>query len=171
MNNENEHKNKRKAKAIAKKYTFSTLQYLTKEELIGKYKELHSLQSQKEKQIVQLERQIENLEAKIISLTEKLSIFYGTNDTLQKFVGYDTEWLYIDKITFVIERSNKPLTSLKIVEVLLKLEPSLKQRLLNPLKSITKVIYTALKLNTLIRHKKTGHYGWTYILPDRTYAV
>ena len=103
---------------------------------------------------------------KINTLIEKLCVFDGTNDSLQKFVGYQKDWLYIDKITFVIERSNKPLTSHQIVDLLIQLEPTLKQRLLNPFKSITKAIYKGIQLNRLVRHYKTGNFGWTYILPS-----
>ena len=142
------------------------LQNFTKEELITKVKELYNLQLQNEKYIAKQERQLENKEIKINTLTEKLSVFDGTNDSLQKFVGYHNDWLYIDKITFVIERSNKPLTSHQIVDVLIQLEPTLKQRLLNPFKSITKAIYKGIQLNRLVRHYKTGNFGWTYILPS-----
>jgi hypothetical protein len=166
MNDETERKNKVKTKAIVEKYKFSALQSLTREELLTKYKELHNLQLQKEKHIAKQERLLENRETEIKNLTEKLAVFHGTNDRLQKFVGYDAEWSYIDKITFVLERSNKPLTSHQIVDLLLQLEPILKQRLLNPFKSVTQVIYAGLKLNSFIRHHKTGHYGWTYILPS-----
>lgn len=166
MSNNSEHKNKGKAQSIAEKYKFLTLQNLTKVELIAKVKELYNLQIQNEKYIAKQERQLENKEIKINALTEKLSVFYGTNDDLQKFAGYNINWLYIDKITFVIERSNKPLTSHQIVDVLIQLEPTLKQRLLDPYNSITKSIYNALKLNRLSRHFKTGNFGYTYILPN-----
>jgi len=165
MSNDGEHKNKGKAQSIAEKYKFLALQNFTKEELISKIKELYNLQLQNEKYIAKQERQLENKETKINILTGKLSLFNGTNDSLQKFVGYHKDWLYIDKICFVIERSNKPLTSRQIVDVLIQLEPTLKQRLLNPFKSITKSIYKGLELNRLIRNCKTGNFGWTYVLP------
>ena len=164
MSNDSEHKNKGKAQSIAEKYKFLALQNFTKEELIIKVKELYNLQLQNEKYIAKQERQLENNETKINTLAEKLSVFNGTNGSLQKFVGYNKDWLYIDKITFVIERSNKPLTSHQIVDVLIQLEPTLKQRLLNPFKSITKAIYKGIQLNRLVRHYKTGNFGWTYIL-------
>jgi uncharacterized protein HemX len=166
MSNDSEHKNKGKAHSIVEKYKFSGLQNCTKEELISKIKELYNLQLQNEKYIAKQERQLENKETKINTLTEKLSVFDGTNDSLQKFVGYNKDWLYIDKITFVIERSNKPLTSHQIVDVLIQLEPTLKQRLLDPFKSITKAIYKGLQLNRIVRHYKTGNFGWTYVLPS-----
>jgi hypothetical protein len=165
MSNDSEHKNKGKSHSIAEKYKFLALQNFTKEQLITKVKELYNLQLQNEKYIAKQERQLENKEIKINTLTEKLSVFDGTNDSLQKFVGYHNDWLYIDKITFVIERSNKPLTSHQIVDILIKLEPTLKQRLLNPFKSITKAIYKGIQLNRLVRHNKTGNFGWTYVLP------
>ena len=142
------------------------LQNLTKNELITKIKELVKLQEQNEKHIAKQENHLENKETIIVSLNEKLSVFHGTNDTLQKFAGYNQEWLYIDKIIFVIERSNKPLNSHQIVNILLLIEPTLKQRLINPFNSITKSIYVGVKLNRLVRHQKTGNFGWTYILPN-----
>lgn len=163
MSNDSGHKNKGKAQSIAEKYKFSALQNYTKEELISKVKELYNLQLQNEKYIAKQERQLENKEIKINTLTEKLSVFDGTNDSLQKFIGYHNDWLYIDKITFVIERSNKPLTSHQIVDILIQLEPTLKQRLLNPFKSITKAIYKGIQLKRLVRHNKTGNFGWTYL--------
>ena len=166
MSNDSEHKNKGKSQSIAEKYKFLALQNFTKEELITKVKELYNLQLQNEKYIAKQERQLENKEIKINTLIEKLCVFDGTNDSLQKFVGYQKDWLYIDKITFVIERSNKPLTSHQIVDLLIQLEPTLKQRLLNPFKSITKAIYKGIQLNRLVRHYKTGNFGWTYILPS-----
>lgn len=166
MSNDSEHKNKGKAHFIAEKYKFLALQNLTKDELITKVKELYNLQLQNEKYIAKQESQLKNKETTINTLTEKLAVFNGTNDSLQKFVGYNKDWLYIDKITFVIERSNKPLTSHQIVDVLMQLEPTLKQRLINPFKSITKAIYNAIKVNRLSRHIKTGNFGYTYILPN-----
>jgi hypothetical protein len=166
MSNESEYKNKGKAQSITDKYKFLALQNLTKDELISKVKELYNLQLQNEKYIAKQDRLLENKEIKINTLTEKLSVFNGTNDGLQKFVGYNKDWLYIDKICFVIERSNKPLTSHQIVDVLIQLEPTLKQRLLDPFKSITKAIYNGLQLSRLIRHYKTGNFGWTYVLPS-----
>lgn len=164
--NDSEHKNKGKAQSIVEKYKFSALQNYTKEELISKVKELYNLQLQNETYIAKQERQLENKETKINTLTEKLSIFYGTNDSLLKFAGYNKDWRYIDKITFVIERSNKPLTSHQIVDILIQLEPTLKQRLISPFKSITKAIYKGIQLNRLVRHYKTGNFGWTYVLPS-----
>ena len=164
MSNDSEHKNKGKAQSITEKYKFLALQNFTKEELISKVKELYNLQLQNEKYIAKQDILLENKEIKINTLTEKLSVFGGTNDSLQKFVGYNKNWLYIDKITFVIERSNKSLTSHQIVDVLIQLEPTLKQRLLSPFKSITKAIYKGIQLNRLVRHYKTGNFGWTYVL-------
>jgi hypothetical protein len=70
------------------------------------------------------------------------------------------------KFVSLIERTRKPLNSHQIVELLIKIEPELDQRLSDPFNSITKSIYNAVKLNRLIRHQKTGNYGYTYILSN-----
>ena len=164
MDNQSEHKNKGKTSTITDKYNYLKFQGYSQKELIALIKELVELQEKNEKLILKQERQLKNKEVENIELSEQLSFFSGDSGDLKKYVGYNVNWLYIDKIVFVIERTRKPLTSHQIVDILIKIEPTLKQRLLNPFNSFTKVIYNGIKLNRLARHFKTGNFGYTYIL-------
>lgn len=166
MNKESEHKYKGKSASIADKYKFLELLSKSKEELIVLVKKLYRLQEENERHIAKQEKQLKKNEADIDSINEKLSVFYDNTENLQKYIAYKTDWLYIDKIVFVLERTRKPMTSKQITGVLLKIEPELKLRLLDPFKSITKSIYNGVKINRVLRHSKTGNFGYTYLLPE-----
>lgn len=166
MDNQNESKYKGKADSIASKYRYLKFQSYSQGELITLIKELVDLQEKNEKLIQKLERKLEDRKNKIIELSEELAFFNSDSEDLKKYIGYNVDWLYIDKIVFVIERTRKPLTSHQIVNKLIEIEPTLKQKLLNPFNSITKSIYSGVKLNRVIRHLKTGNFGYTYILPQ-----
>lgn len=166
MENQNESKYKGKADSIASKYKYLKFHTYSQKELIILIKELVDLQEKNEKLILKLERQLEDHKNKSIELSEELAFFNSDSEDLKKYIGYNVDWLYIDKIVFVIERTRKPLTSHQIVNKLIEIEPTLKQKLLDPFNSITKSIYSGIKLNRLIRYFKTGNFGYTYILPD-----
>ncbi len=157
---------KSKAKVISEKYKFSHLETFTKVQLISKIKEFYNSYLQLEKKEAKYERLIKHKDMLIANQLEKLAMYNGKSDSLQKFASYNCNWLYLDKIIFIIERSNNPLTSNQITELMIKLEPSLTQRLANPFKSITKAIYSGIKFNRLVRHTKIGNFGWTYKLID-----
>lgn len=166
MEDKKHHKYKGKSTSIVEKYKYLKFQTYTTREFISLVKELVNLQEQNEKLISKQEHQLKNKEIEIDNLKEKLAVFYSTDDNLQKYVGYNVDWLYVDKIVFALERSQKPLNSHQIVDILIRIEPTLKQKLLDPFNSITKRIYTGVKLNRITRHNKTGNFGYTYILPN-----
>lgn len=164
METDKKRKYEGKAKHISEKYKFLKFETYTKEKLMSLLKELVSELKGKEKVIDSFELEFEKKDKEIEHLKKKLSVFYNQSDSLEKYVGYDPNWLYVDKICFVIGRTKKPLNSHQIVDLLIKIEPSLKLRLLDPFNSITKSIYNAVKLNRLLKYQKTGNYGFTYIL-------
>ena len=166
MDNQNESKYKGNADSIASKYKYLKFQTYSQRELITLIKELVDLQQKNERLILKLERQLEDRKNKGIELSEELAFFNSDSEDLKKYIGYNIDWLYIDKIVFVIERTRKPLTSHQIVNKLIEMEPTLKQKLLDPFNSITKSIYNGVKLKRLLRHIKTGNFGYTYVLPQ-----
>lgn len=155
------------AKSISEKQNHRLFESYSPRELISYIKELTKDLKFKSKEIALLEKEIEKQKNVITKLENELAVFYNSSDNLDKFRGYDPEWLYIDKICFVIERSRKPLNSQQIVDLLLKIEPELALRLLDPYNSITKAIYNAVKVNRLVKYKKTGNFGITYILSNQ----
>lgn len=86
------------------------------------------------------------------------------NDPLRKFKGYSTDWPYIEKVCFIVEKSKKPLTVQMIVNTALLLEPKLNKRLADPYKSISQAIFQGVKLERLIKGRKTGNHGHTYLI-------
>lgn len=154
------------AKSISEKQNHRLLESYSPRELISYIKELAKDLKSKSKEIALLEKEIEKHKNVITKLENELAVFYDSSDNLDKFRGYDPEWLYVDKICFVIDRSRKPLNSQQIVDLLLKIEPELTLRLLDPYNSITKAIYNAVKVNRLVKYKKTGNFGVTYILSN-----
>lgn len=153
-----------KANLIAHKYKFLKFHSYSQKELIDLVKELTKLLEVHENVIIKLESEVEKKVEIINKQNEKLNVFYNDAENLEKFVGYKSNWLYIDKIVFVIKRSCKPLHSQQIVDLLLQLEPDLKLKLRNPFNSISKVIYRAVKLNRILQHHKTGNFGYTYVI-------
>lgn len=166
MENEKKSKYEGKAKSIVEKYSFLKFANYTKEELLSLLKELVGELKGQEKANDAFERDLKKKDLEIEKLKSKLAVFYDQSESLEKYIGYDPNWLYIDKVCFVIERSRKPLNSHQIVDLLIKIEPDLKMRLLDPFNSITKSIYNAVKLNRLFKYQKTGNFGFTYVLPD-----
>lgn len=165
MENDKKGKYEGKAKHISEKYKFSRFETQSNAELTRLVKELVSELKQNEKIVASLEKSLENKDSEIERLKNKLSVFYGNSDSVEKYIGYDHNWLYVDKICFIIERTRKPINSHQIVELMIKMEPDLKMRLINPFNSITKSLYNAIKLKRLFRYNKTGNFGYTYILP------
>lgn len=155
-----------KAKSIVEKYNFLKFESYNQKELMSVLKELVNELKGNEKAIDSFQRKIENKDKEIEQLKSKLALFYNQSESLEKYVGYDSNWLYIDKVCFVIERSRKPLNSHQIVDLMLRIEPELKMKLRDPFNSITKSIYSAVKLNRLLKYQKTGNFGFTYILFD-----
>lgn len=155
------------AKSVSEKQNYRLFESYSPRELISYIKELTKNLKSKSKEISLLEKEIEKQKNVITKLENELAVFYDSSDNLEKFRGYDPKWLYVDKICFVIERSRKPLNSQQIVDLMLKIEPELALRLLDPYNSITKAIYNAIKVNRLVKYKKTGNFGITYILSNQ----
>lgn len=166
MDNQNESKYTSQADSIIDKYKYLKFETYSHKELIRLIKELVELQNKNEKLILKIERQLEDIKNKNTELSQEISFFNGDSENLKKYIGYNIGWLYIDKIVFIIERTRKPLTSHQIVNKLIEIEPTLPQKLLDPFNSITKAIYNGIKINRLVRHFKTGNFGYTYILPN-----
>lgn len=120
----------------------------------------------KDKAIAHLEAECDRLKAENRNLkaTKKEESKKDTNDPAIRFKGYSTDWPYLEKVCFVIEKSKESLTVEGIVELILLLEPGLKKRLLDPYKSITQAVYQGVKLERLIKGRKNGNYGHTYFL-------
>ena len=154
-------------KFISENQNFRVFESYSHKELVSYIEELTKELKKKSKEIVFLEREIEKHKHLTTKLEGELAVFYNSSDSLEKFRGYEPDWLYIDKICFVIERSRKPLNSRQIVGLMLKIEPELALRLLNPYNSITKAIYNAVKVNRLVKYSKTGNFGITYILSNQ----
>lgn len=153
------------AKSISEKRNYRLFESYSLEELISYIKELTKELKTKSKEIDFLQGEIEKQKNLTTKLENQLAVFYDSSENLEKFRGYNPNWLYIDKICFIIERSRKPLSSRQIVDLLKKIEPEIALRLLDPFNSITKAIYNAVKLNRLIKHHKTGNFGYTYMTP------
>ncbi len=153
-----------KAKQISEKYQFKKYENYSKAEFIALIKELVTELKAKEKIIATYEYDFEKKEAENLELKKKLNSFYNEEDNLEKFKGYKFYWTYIDKICFVLERNKKPMTSKMIVELIQKLEPELTKKLADPFNSISKAIYTGIKLERIVKTNKIGNYGFTYLL-------
>jgi hypothetical protein len=164
MEEESNRKYAGKAKYISEKYQFKKFEDYSKFQFIALIKELVSELKSKEKIIATNERDIEKMAKDIVSYKKKLQVFYNDDDGIEKFVGYNNEWTYIDKICFVIERYGKPITGKKIVELILKIEPQLAEKIADPYNSITKAIYVGIKLERIRKHNKTGNNGYNYAL-------
>ncbi len=155
-----------KAQYINEKYQLKKYENFTKPQFIALIKELVNELKGCEKEINTFEQEAEKNQTEILNLKKKLSLFYGEDDVLEKYVGYNPEWTYIDKICFVMERHQKPITGKKIVELILRIEPQLHKKLVDPYNSITKAIYLGIKLNRITKHYKTGNNGYSYILSE-----
>lgn len=166
MESDKKRKYEGRAKSIVEKYNFLKFESYNQKELMSVLKELVNELKGNEKAIDSFQRKIEEREKEIAQLKSKLSLFYNQSESLEKYVGYDSSWLYIDKVCFVIERTRKPLNSHQIVDLIIRIEPELKMKLRDPFNSITKSIYSAVKLNRLLKFQKTGNFGFTYILFD-----
>lgn len=166
MESDNNKKHQGKAQRISDKYRFSKFESYTHAELLNVLRGLYRDLRTNEKIIEANELLMQKKDVEIELLKKKLDVFYNPTFSVTKYTGYNPDWLYIDKVCFVIQRTRKPLNSHQIVELLIKIEPSLSQRLSDPFNSISKSIYNAAKLNRLFRYQKTGNFGYTYIIPS-----
>ena len=114
-------------------------------------------------------------EAKVQLFIERLALdeesafeepFKRENENKDIYFGYKSEGENADKIIFIFRRYAKLMTTKEFKEELLKCEPILAQKWKAPLKSVSEIVYRALKYECLVRYKKAGHYGFTYGLPE-----
>lgn len=89
-----------------------------------------------------------------------------SKENKDKYDGYNPSWTVLEKIIFVFTNNKKVLTTNELTNELLACEPILKQKWINPFKSVSETLYRGLKLLRIVRYQKIGIYGFTYALPE-----
>jgi len=117
-------------------------------------------------QLFTLRNAIFEKDSEIKSLKEEIERLKMKEEIKDIYAGYKTEASYTDKIVFVFRKYSKVMTTKELKEELLKCEPILAQAWIDPLKSVSEIVYRAVKLKCVIRYNKAGVHGFTYGLPE-----
>jgi hypothetical protein len=101
MESDNKGKYQGKAQKISTKYKFSKFETYTNAELLALIRELVNELKANEKTIEANELLIQRKDDELQRLKKKIDLFYNHSYSETKYAGYDSDWLYIDKICFV----------------------------------------------------------------------
>jgi hypothetical protein len=157
--NENDSGNifdKRKnAKRLVDKYLRETINSYSekhaKDELFDALKTIREA----EQLIASLHEKIDVLEKEIVILKKK-----GTD------FDYKSNQPHIDKVIFMFRKMERIATIKELTDELIKSDKLLMQTWKDPLKSVSEVVYRAVKDKTIVRYSGRGAHGYYYCLPE-----
>lgn len=154
------------ADKIKLKYKAKQLNALNSDDPEEFIKELLEQIKIKDKAIAYLEASDLKKDAEILRLNAIINDLTKekSDDPTVTYKGYSEEWAYIEKVCFIVERSKQALTAREIIDEILVLEPKLKKRLNDPYNSFTQAIHHGVKLERLIKWRKKGTHGHTYLI-------
>lgn len=151
-NENNSEKNKKNARQFRKNRLYREVNELSEQEAKDQLFKLLNSSNEKDEIIASKDKIIERFRNKL-----------ENNDI---YAGYKFESHYTDKIIFIFRRYGKLMTTQELKKELIKCEPNLAQAWIDPLKSVSEIVYRSVKINCVIRYKKAGVYGFTYGLPE-----
>lgn len=100
-----------------------------------------------QEQLVSIKGQIEEKEKETVSLKlnyEEISKSLKELETAvssnMDFYNYESEWTIIEKVKYVLSKSEAPLTSREISEKLMKLEPALAEKKDSTIKNVSTIL-------------------------------
>ncbi len=125
--------------------TKATLQSKTKEELID-------LLQKSEKENTRLTNIITKKMSENVLLAEQLSKINAKKVSKTKF---NSDWNWVRKIEFILQKENRPLTSAEMIELLSELDDNLKYAN-NPQKYFSMYLSKAVKYEIVKKEKRTG---------------
>jgi hypothetical protein len=106
---------------------------------------------EKDKIIDGLEIQIRKFEKEIGKLRGKLKIHDPESGDPPDYTGFSFEWTNLRKIVFILKRNAQALTSVQVLEQLLKLEPSKEYDWDNPLNNVSRILNRAIQKNLVVK--------------------
>ena len=138
-------------------FLLKDLKKLDKEELFEKVKDLYYENQKLTNKVFDLEELISKYERKIEKKNSKA-------ERIVNYDGYKTEWVMTEKIVFILKRNKIAMSTMQIVNELLKIEPNLNDLYKDKVRTISNYIYTTLNLGFIKRSEKAIGGGYKYIL-------
>ncbi|HEY8936924.1 MAG TPA: hypothetical protein VIM65_16975 [Cyclobacteriaceae bacterium] len=132
-------------------------QTMTKDEIIEKYIEMKS-------KATKAEKDAELYYSYILSLQKKYDTLKSKYPDI-KTTDYDLNWSWVNKIVFVLKKTDRPLQSSEIIDLLMPHEPGLKSSRYRP-QSFSPNLGKAVKYKRVIAYKLGGTRGYYYVLPE-----
>lgn len=114
---------------------------------------------QLEKEFENLALENEKLRIKVIGQAKAIENLKRNKNPLSKYEGYDKNVQGIDKIKFILNRSKLQMSFKEIKQLILKLDPELKERWANIDKSLSHLLAKGCSYNAISRFKKYGEKG------------
>lgn len=135
----------------------TSLQDMTKEEIIQKYHDLALLLDKANDDVkvgnmllTKVYKELEELKTKIPHINKD---------------EYNKSWSWVNKIVFVLKKIDRPLPSAEIIEFITPYEPVLKHSRFRP-QAFSAHLHKAVKYGRVVAYKLGGSRGYYYTLPD-----
>jgi hypothetical protein len=133
------------------------LEQLSKEELIRKYAELKSEYDYKEGQAAYFLSQWEEA----LRMYYQVKLKYPDIDEAE----YSKDWSWVNKIVYVLKKTNRPLLSPEMIELITEHDPALKNSRFRP-QTFSANLNKAVKYKRIIAYKLGGTRGYYYVMPE-----
>jgi hypothetical protein len=105
----------------------------------------------RDKRITSLEKQNTELQEELIKLRIRLKAHEPEKYDRPSYMGYQQDWPVIRKVIFILKRNARALTSLRVMEELLSLEPLYKMAWNDPANNVSSILSRACKKNLIMR--------------------
>jgi len=130
---------------------------MTKEEIIDKYREL------KEK-LAQTEQEKQNYYEYLVSLVKENDLLKAKLPLLDG-AEYNNNWSWVTKIVYTLKKTQRPLLSSEMIELLLPHEQGLRYSSYRP-QALSPHLGKAVRYNRVVAYKRGGGRGNYYVLPE-----
>ncbi|MDP1801948.1 MAG: hypothetical protein Q8L81_11390 [Bacteroidota bacterium] len=142
-------------------FLLKDLKKLDKEELFEKVKDLYYENQKLTNRVFDLEELMSKQEKKIEKKKSKI-------DKIINYDGYNTEWIMTEKIVFILKRNKVAMSTIQVVNELLKIEPNLNEIYKDKVRTISNYIYNTLRLGFIKRSEKAVGGGYNYVIKQQS---
>jgi hypothetical protein len=130
---------------------------MTKEEIIDKYIELKT-------KIAQSAKDIEFYRSALISALREHETLKNKYPDIDKG-EYNPNWSWVTKIVYILKKTQRPLLSSEMIELLVPHEEGLRESNYRP-QAFSPHLGKAVKYHRVVAYKRGGERGNYYVLPD-----
>ena len=129
---------------------------MTKEEIIEKYIEMKA-------KFIKVDKEARLYYSALVSVFKDYELLKSKYPDIDQ-AEYNRNWSWVNKIVFALRKTDRPLLSSEIIELLVPHEPILKFNSQRP-QAFSANLHKALKHQRVIAYKRGGSRGYFYVLP------